>query len=151
MVGRSTVSTIALLVLDGPWGVPAALAQSATEATPVADRWSFALTPYAWFTAIKGDVATFDGAPPANIDASFNDIIDQTNFAGMLAGEARYDRFGVVFDINYLDISAKGDTPGALCGDAEMESRTLFSDIAGFYDVYRGERITLDLIAGDRL
>ncbi|MEZ5906036.1 MAG: hypothetical protein R3C69_13385 [Geminicoccaceae bacterium] len=113
--------------------------------------WSFALTPYAWFISLKGDVATFDGAPPVNVDADFKDIIDDTNGAVLLGGEARHGRLGVVFDINYLDISGKGDTPGPLFGDAEMDSRTLFSDVAGFWEVYADDRVRLDLSGGVRL
>ena len=60
-------------------------------------------------------------------------------------------RFGLLFDINYLDLSGKGDTPGQLFGDAEMDSRTLFSDIAGFYQVGHDALFSFDLYAGARL
>ncbi|HRY24944.1 MAG: hypothetical protein H6852_12060 [Geminicoccaceae bacterium] len=151
MVKRTPVTIVAALALATAWGVPAASAQEATEAVPADAGWSFALTPYAWFIAMKGDVATFSGAPPINVDADFSDIIDQTNGAALLAGEARRDRFGLLFDINYLDLSGKGDTPGALFGDAEMDNRTLFSDIAGFYEVGRDALFSLDVYAGARL
>ncbi len=151
MARPSAVTIIATLALASPSHVPPVAAQEATEAMPAKGGWTLALTPYAWFTALKGDVATFKGAPPANVDASFDDIIDQTNFAAMLAGEARHDRLGIVFDVNYLDISGKGDTPGQVFGDAEMDNRTLFAELAGFFDAYRDRRISLDVIAGARL
>lgn len=151
MVMRSASWTVVVLVLIAAGAAPAALAQAASEVAPQDDGWSFAITPYAWFISLKGDVATFKGAPPANVDADFKDIIDDTNGAVLLGGEARHGRFGVVFDLNYLDISAKGDTPGQLFGDAEMDSRTLFSDVAGFWEAYADERFSLAVAGGARL
>jgi len=39
------------------------------------DGWQFRLTPYLWFTGLKGDVSTIPGAPAAPIDISPSDAI----------------------------------------------------------------------------
>lgn len=71
-------------------------------AAPAADGWSFGLTPYAWFASLEGDVGAISGLPPASVDAGFDDIIENTDIALMLAAEARRGRFGIVTDLSYL-------------------------------------------------
>jgi hypothetical protein len=126
-------------------------AQAQDAATTPAGGWSFGLTPYIWFAGLKGDVATLAGLPPASVDASFSDIIDNADFAFMLAAEARRGQLGMVVDLSYLSISADATTPGPLFGDAEVESRTFFATVAGFYELAREGRITLDALAGARV
>jgi len=113
--------------------------------------WSFGLTPYVWFASLKGDVATLAGLPPVSVDADFGDIIENTEVALMLAAEARRGRFGIVADLSYLALSADGNTPGPLFGDAEADTSTVFATVAGFYQVVAHERVSLDVLAGARV
>jgi hypothetical protein len=129
-------------------GGPAAAQEPAAAA---AGGWSFGLTPYVWFASLKGDVAALSGLPPVSVDAGFDDIIENADLALMLAAEARRGRFGVVADLNYLSLSADGDTPGPLFGGAEVDTSTLFATVAGFYQVVPGERVSLDVLAGARV
>src|SRR4051812_49412497 len=50
-----------------------------------ADPWQFSITPYLWATALKGDVGV--GRTSADVDASFDDILDNLNGALMLSLE----------------------------------------------------------------
>src|SRR3954467_2310351 len=81
--------------------------------------WSFPLTPDIWGAGLKGDVGTRSNLPTAEIDASFGDIIENTDFAFMLVGEVRYGRWGVLADLAYLSIGADGTTPGLLFSGVE--------------------------------
>jgi hypothetical protein len=128
--------------------LPAA-AQETSATTP--GGWSFALTPYIWFASLDGDVGVAPNLPTASVDADFDDIIENADFAFMLAAEARRGRFGVLTDINYLSLSDDGDTPGPLFGDAKVEVDTLFATIGGFYRAVAGERLSLDGVAGARI
>jgi hypothetical protein len=74
------------------------------------DGWSFALTPYIWFASLKGEVATISGLPAVSVDAGFDDIIENADFAFIVAGEARRGRFGIIIDLNYLSLSTDGGT-----------------------------------------
>ena len=129
-------------------GGPAGAQDTAATA---ADGWSFGLTPYVWFASLEGDVGAISGLPPASVDAGFDDIIDNTDIALMLAAEARRGRFGIIADLNYLALSADGDTPGPLFDDAEVETSTVFGTVAGFYQVLAHDRVGLDVLAGARI
>ena len=126
---------------------PRALAQGTSPTT----GWSFAVTPYIWFAGLEGDVGAISGPPPVSVDASFDDIIENTDMTAMLTAEARHGRFGIVTDLSYLSLSADGATPGPLFGDAEVDTSTFFATVAGFYQVVAGERISLDVFAGARV
>lgn len=146
-VRSTTLLVVATLVMAtaGPGAT-----QTAAQ-TPDTERWRFSLTPYFWAAGIDGKVATLPGAPTAEVDASFTDIIEQTNGAVMLAAVARRGRFGVLADLTYLDLSDDSGTPGPLFDEVEFESQTLFATIAGFYQVLETERLNLQAVAGTRL
>ena len=147
LVRRSTVA-LAIAALVVGLGLPAR-AQEA-RAT-MSGGWSFGLTPYVWFASLKGDVATLSGLPPVSVDAGFDDIIENTDIALMLAAEARRGRFGIVTDLSYLALSADGNTPGPLFGGAEVDTSTVFATVAGFYQVLAHQRASLDALAGARI
>ena len=112
--------------------------------------WTFTATPYVWVAGLKGDLATIGGLPPAEVDASFSDIIENTDMAVMLGIEARTDRWGVLLDLVYLGVSQSADTPGPLFGEAELESTTLFATVAGAYRFVQQDRIAVDALGGVR-
>ena len=131
--------------------IASALPARGQEAAAPGGGWSFALTPYVWFTGLDGDVGVIRGLPAASVDAGFDDLIENADFAFMLAAEARRGRFGVVTDFTYLGLSADGDTPGRLFDDAEVESDTVFATVAGFYRAVAGDGLSLDAFAGARI
>ena len=65
-------------------------------------RWELSVTPYLWATALKGDVGL--GRTEADVDASFNDILDNLNGALMLEAELRKGRFGLISDTVYANL-----------------------------------------------
>lgn len=139
-------SCAAVLIIIGSIPVRA---QEGSE--PAADAWSFTLTPYLWFASLEGDVGVSSRLPPASVDADFDDIVENADFAFMLTAEARRGRLGVVGDVVYLSLSAGGDTPGALFGDAKAEFDTLFATVGGFYRAVAVDRLDLDVVAGARI
>ena len=82
--------------------------------------------------ALKGDVVV--GRIDANVDASFDDILDNLNGALMLEAELRKGRFGVISDTLYANLednSAAGE--GRLKIDAT--ANLLIQSLAGTYRV----------------
>lgn len=118
-----------------------------TAGTP---DWTFTLAPYAWMAGLKGDLGTLSGLPPAEVDVSFGDIIESTEIAAMLAGEARRGRWGLLLDLVYLDLSEDAEGPGPFFGGAELQSKTLFATLSGAYRVLESDRVALDVLAGVR-
>ncbi len=132
------------MILSGP---PAAAQETATSSST---DWSFTLTPYLWMAGLEGDIGV-GGLPPADVDVSFRDIIEETDFALMMAAEARRDRWGVLLDVVYLALSQDADTPGPLFGDASVEVTTAFATMGGAYRAIDRTNTDFDAIAGARL
>jgi opacity protein-like surface antigen len=143
----STMGTLAAIVIIGLSGP----LRAEDEVAMASDGWRFGVTPYVWFAGLKGDVATFPRLPPVSIDAGFGDIIDDADFALMLAAEARKDRFGIVADLSYLSLSTDGNTSGPLFGGADVDARTFFGTVAGLYRAVKTDRINVDVGAGIRI
>ena len=74
----------------------------ATPLGALADEWQFEATPYIFATSIDVDV----GVGPINteIDAGFDDILDNLEFTLMGEFEARNDRLILAFDAAYLKL-----------------------------------------------
>jgi hypothetical protein len=130
----------------------AASARAAEPAKdPVPGGWTFELTPYVWFASLDGDVRTRERFPVVHVDESFSDIVDNLDMAFMLMGEARKDRFGLVFDLDYLDLSDTAQTPGALFGNVKGTSKMLLGTLAGAYRVVEEPQAFVDVLGGARL
>lgn len=127
-----------------------ARAEEAAKSAP-ADGWSFSFAPYVWFAGLKGTVATLPGLPSVPVDASFSDILDNTDFTFMGAGEARKGRYGLFVDIVYLDLEASAGTPGPVFSSATLEAKTLTALLAGEYRLVEEERGWLDVLVGTRI
>jgi len=112
-------------------------------------RWSFGFGLYGWATRLDATVAAF-GAPPANVNATFSDILEDLDFAAMAVGEARYDRFGVFADLVYASITAEGSLVDGLL-DARLEDDLVIGTLMGQYRAAEQGRTSLDLMAGARI
>ena len=121
---------------------------SAQRNVPEAADWSFELTPYFWAVALEGDVGVRQ-LPNVEVDASFSDIWDQLDFAFMGTFEARRNRWGILFDAFYADLSADTNTRGPLFGEGELELVQQVHSLALAYRVIP-RMPTLDVIGGVR-
>jgi hypothetical protein len=92
-------TALAVLLSPAPLGGSPATAQ---EEAPVTAGWALSQTPHLWATALKGDVGV--GRTKADVDASFDDILDNLNGALMLEAELRKGRFGLISDTIYADL-----------------------------------------------
>jgi hypothetical protein len=140
-----------------PAGCPlgrAALAAALALAAPAApaaaqDGWSFAVSPYVWLPGLTTKADTPLGT--VDVDTSASDAISELDFAFMGAAEARKDRWGLILDLIYSDISTSTGTPfGILFSDVEVETKlTSFTTYAG-YRVFENDRGFVDLLGGGR-
>jgi hypothetical protein len=138
---------------------------------PVAaiDTWTFSLTPYAWATSLSGHT-TVKGVT-TDIDASFFDILDHTQFPKDLFqlaafGEARYGRFALLADLAYMKVGIGADLAhthgtdminGSVGASAGLKVEMFIAEFAAAYEVARwgasavpGSGTALDLYAGGR-
>jgi len=94
-------NTMLALALAGLAIAPASMAS---------DGWQYELTPYVFFSGMKGDIGV-GGLPPIDIDASFSDIADnlEAGFMGMFT--ARNGPLLFSFDGSYTKLEASGTGP----------------------------------------
>lgn len=99
----------------------------------------FAFAPYFWATALEGDIAEF-GPPAVEVDLSFSDVMEHFDIGFMSVGEARYERFGILTDLLYVNLSADDEVKvDHIDADIELASKTLTSLGALAYRVFEGK------------
>jgi hypothetical protein len=159
---RSTL-TAAAAVLAMAAGSTGALAQTTNPS-----GWSFNVEPYLWLPKVSG---TFNYQLPgdvggsATVDSNPSNYLSGLNFAGMLAGEARYQRFSVLADMMYINISNSSShlhtgnfaavPSNPITGTADLNTSTRVAagiwSLAGGYTVLEGGWGNLDVLAGVRV
>jgi len=122
----------------------------AAEPAVVASKgWEFDIVPYIWGAGLEGDVK-IGRLPTQGIEASFSDIVDYLSLAGMAAFEARKNRWGVLVDAIYIDLSDTVPTPQAIYGDADVTmTQQLYTGLVA-YRIHQSEKTTVDLAWGTR-
>jgi len=136
---------------------------------PAIEAWTFSLTPYAWATALNGST-TVKGRT-TDIDASFFDILDHTQFPKGLFqlaafGEARYGRFAILTDFAYMKLGLGASIThsrgvdrlnGAVGVSAGLTVQMIIAEVAAAYEVAHwgpntlpNSGTALDIYAGGR-
>jgi opacity protein-like surface antigen len=139
-----------------------------TSSAP-APGWSFAVAPYAWLPTISTNLqgnAPRAGTLTASSSAGILDYLSDVNFAAMIGGVARYDRFSVMTDLVYLNASLTSDRthlssfnpgPGPIdiprsqqFGTGTRSASTIWS-LAGGYTLLQGDWGNVDAVGGMRM
>ncbi len=165
---RTIIVTICLLAAASPAGH----AQIATSPPPPAGSmpgWSFAINPYIWLPTISANLQAsgpLGGTVSTSISAGIGDYISDINFAAMVGGVARYDRFSVMTDLIYMNASMTSNTShlstvdlgtGPIYIPREQQVRTgtrmatTIWSLAGGYTLLQGDWGNIDAIAGVRM
>jgi len=134
-----------------------------------AQGWTYAATPYLWMPSInaslgaKGPRGTVVNA---STSAGFGAILSHLNFALMGGAAARYDRFSVMTDLVYVNVSLTtsnshlstfnpGPGPIYIPRSQQLDTGTRLTNtiwsLAGGYTLLQGDWGNLDGIAGMRL
>jgi hypothetical protein len=144
----------------------AAHAEDTAQATPDSP-WHVMIAPYAWAFGLDGEIGVGDRV--ADLDASFLDILDESDSLGALQGhvELQYGRFGAFLDSAYADITASLDASASRRFleadlDADIEQEVLLAEAGLFYRVLEehplwtptagshGGRLAFDVLTGVR-
>lgn len=141
------------LLLPGP-----ALAQA--EEPAANSGWDFAVAAYLWGADIGGSTGS-----GADIDVSFSDLFDGLNAGFMGTFEARKDKWLILTDLVYLDVSADdttnvtipvgpglgpGPVPIDVTAKTEIDLKGTVFQLAGGYNLLSEGPLKLDLLAGTR-
>lgn len=123
---------------------------SAQTASPQAttDRMQFQIVPYLWGSGIDGPVGIGDRT--ADLDASFDDLLGELQFAAMALADARRDRFVVLTDVLYMNLGEIRGTPGPLFSSVDPQQKTfILTPVAG-YRVLDTADASVDVVGGIR-
>jgi opacity protein-like surface antigen len=140
---RSAVLTAAFLALP-----------ATASAQGLFQGWdSGQVTVYGWLPGITGAQEAPDGEPIVDLDGI--DVLDALDFAFFGAGEIRRGRFGLLFDVEYADLSQDGTArgaiiPGADPASASVGTKLLMSTGVVTWRAYEQERGAFDLYGGVR-
>lgn len=128
----------------------AAPAVAAEPATTPSKDWEFKIVPYVWGAGIGGDL-DIGKLPAQGVEASFSDIWNNLNIAGMMAFEARKGNWGLLVDAIYVDLSDTVPTPNEVVfGSAEVSmTQQLYSALIT-YRIHDGNKVSVDLGWGPR-
>jgi hypothetical protein len=121
-----------------------------------ADEWKFSVAPYLWGAGVDGTVTV--RGHEADVDLSFEDILDDLDFGAMVNLQARKDRFGLYTDVLYLKVSDTSNvtTPaGATILEATVETEQWLVDFGASWEVASWVKCGakagfIDLMAGGR-
>jgi hypothetical protein len=128
---------------------PFAAALLAVSASPLAaQEWSGSFTLYGWFPVIEGAQEGPDGQPIVDLDAK--DILEALDMAFMATGQLRRDRFGVLFDVAYTDLSSDAEARPPFTASASVGTTVWFATLAGTYRLQGDDASFVDLYAGAR-
>ena len=120
--------------------------------------WEFRIEPYGWLTSLDGTVGV--DYRTGSLDAGFDDIWDVLDFAAAMQVELRNDRWGIIADGFYSDLSQSFTPPTRLHTDGNFEMQQFIGELytayrftgspCGFVDAYAGVRynyLSVDLTA----
>jgi hypothetical protein len=91
-----------------------------------AEKWEWDITPYLWASSVQTDVS-LDGDPVLGADASFSNLIDKVDLAGMLHFEGRHGKLGFFTDAIFISLSdeqarsADPPLPGGTETEADLD------------------------------
>jgi len=128
-----------------------AQARETLAAESMDSGWRFAVSPYLWAAGLKGKTGTLPGLPPADVDMSSSDVLDDLKFAGMLIATAQKGRFGIGGDLQYVKTSPGIDAAPPIFDGGKLTSETFALSLWGDYLLLAEERYNLKLAAGARL
>ena len=117
---------------------------------PVSTGPTFALTGYFWASALDGRAATLPPLPATNIDLTFADIMKDFNGGLMGAAEMRIERWSVIVDAMYTQVTPGGALPGPFFSGVELRSRSLTVEGIVLYRLYEDATFDFDLGGGVR-
>ncbi|MEQ9261403.1 MAG: hypothetical protein RIG84_20130 [Roseovarius sp.] len=112
--------------------------------------WRIEVVPYLWGSSVSGTVATFPGLPAANIDADFTDVLDNLDMGAMLAFTATRGRFGILGDLQYVDLGATAITPGPAFGGLQFDAKQLIATIGAEWSVAQAPNYDMRVVGALR-
>lgn len=140
--------------------VPAGLAQAAdlpsaksepAAPLPVPPSLTFSAAAYVWATGLDGRLRTLPPLPAAKVSIGFDQVMKNFDGGIMGAGELKYDRYLIFFDLIASKISPnKTVYPAGYPAGVKVDSSSFIGLAAGGYRLIDNPGYSLDGFAGIR-
>ena len=126
-----------------------AFGQDNPDSLPENDsNWEFDLTPYMWFSSLKGDVSFLNQSVPVNTE--FKDIWDQLSFGFLLHGEAQKGSWTIMTDFIYLNLKEDGNIRNTSQTTSTETKQTIWELGAGYRVLQLQDYFALEGLFGVR-
>ena len=113
------------------------------------DTWQFQLTPYLWIASISGRAGI--GNLITDTDTSVTSSGVELNFGFMGTFEARKNKFIILTDLQYSDLSTEKGNPGPLFSSTRASFKTFVLDPeVGYRVLDNGKGAFVDVLGGIR-
>lgn len=114
------------------------------------DTWQNEISLYGWFAGIDGTVAQTSGNG-ADISYDTSDILENLNAILMAGYQGRYNRWSIMADLIYMDISDSGSTNVSVgTASAELGLKSWILSGAIGYDLVQDNRGIVTILGGVR-
>ncbi len=140
--------------------LPAGLAQAAdlpstkrepAAPMPVPPSFTFTAAAYLWATGLEGRLRTLPPLPAAKVSIGFDQVMKNFDGGIMGAGELKYDRYLMFFDLIASKISPnKTIYPAGYPAGVKVDSGSFIGLAAGGYRLIDDPAYSLDAFAGIR-
>ncbi|WP_424964601.1 hypothetical protein [Dinoroseobacter sp. S375] len=124
------------------------LSAAAQDAEP--DTWRYQISPYLWGASLEGDAGVIPGLPPAEVDLSFSDILDDLEVAAMVVGQARRGDWALQLDLQHVRTRSEGAVGGAGVVAAKVDATIQSATAQLDYLAYEGHGAELWVTGGLR-
>ncbi len=143
------IQIITLLTLTASAHAGLDVSKTSITTAPPEEEWHFRFAPYAWVTAIDGDVSV--GPLSAPIDVSMMDTLEEMELAAMGIIEASYGRWSVGVDVIYGKVSQDIGGGGLIFDSFRYEQKQwIITPVVG-YRVIEKDDYHMDIVAGARV
>ena len=113
-------------------------------------NWGFQITPYLWLAGVGGTVTTPRGVT-GSFSQSIGDVLGNLDGALMLLGELRYQRWHLLADFDYANLSTDASRSGPFLGQGNLETHEYLGTLAGGYRIFDSDSLKLDGLVGLRV
>ena len=128
---------------------PTSRTAAASPQPATTDAWQFQLTPYLWIVSITGRAGI--GNLITDTDTSVTNSNVELNFGFMGTLEARKNKFVILTDLQYSDLSTEKGNPGPLFSSTRASFKTFVLDPEiGYRILDNGKGAFVDVLGGFR-
>ncbi len=128
--------------------------QNTENAIESSQNWNIEFTPYFWAAELKGDATLRGRTGP--VEVGFSDLLENLDIAFMGRAEAWNGKWGLFFDILYMDLGAEFSTPQGLIS-ADIDVKMTILEFGLGYHLWEtqvgkegSQKLSFDLLGGGR-